>query len=99
MFTIYNFKEELLLYNTTVDLTDITSNKTWIYILIGIIVGGIIVILAIFFIVKYIRLKKTNFNLHNEMKSIEFSNDIQKSIVSKKKTMPKIENDFETTFI
>ena len=85
MFTIYNFKEELLLYNTTVDLTDITSNKTWIYILIGIIVGGIIVILAIFFIVKYIRLKKTNFNLHNEMKSIEFSNDIQKSIVSKKK--------------
>lgn len=99
MFTIYNFKEELLLYNTTVDLTDITSNKTWIYILIGIIVGGIIVILAIFFIVKYIRLKKTNFNLHNEMKSIEFSNDIQKSIVSKKKTMSKIENDFETTFI
>ncbi len=99
MFTIYNFKEELLLYNTTVDLTDITSNKTWIYILIGIIVGGIIVILAIFFIVKYIRLKKTNFNLHNEMKSIEFSNDIQKSIVNKKKTMSKIENDFETTFI
>ena len=33
------------------------------------------------------------------MKSIEFSNDIQKSIVSKKKTMSKIENDFETTFI
>ena len=61
MFTIYNFKEELLLYNTTVDLTDITSNKTWIYILIGIIVGGIIVILAIFFIVKYIRLKKNKF--------------------------------------
>ena len=95
--------EELLVYKTEVNLTDIKlkeikKSKIWIYIVFGII-GGICLILAVFFIIRNIRLKNRNVNLQNEIKSIEFSNDIQKDILIQSKIISESENDYQTTFI
>ena len=95
--------EELLVYKTEVNLTDIElketkKSKIWIYIVFGII-GGICLILAVFFIIRNIRLKNRNVNLQNEIKSIEFSNDIQKDILIQSKIISESENDYQTTFI
>ena len=92
-----------MVYKTKVDLTDIkiqtiNNSKTWIYILLGII-GGIFLILAIFFIVRNIRLKNRNADLQNEIKSIEFFNDMQKNILTRNNSITKREHDYETTFI
>ena len=95
--------EELLVYKTEVDLTDIKieepkQSKTWIYIITGII-GGILLILAIFFIIRNIRLKNRNVVLQERIKSIAFSNDIQKNVLIQNKSITKNESDYESTFI
>ena len=95
--------EELLVYKTEVNLTDIeikatTNSNIWTYILIGII-GGIILFLAIFFIIRNILLKNKNDNLQNEIKSIVFSNDTQKNILIQSRRISETESDFQTTFI
>ena len=95
--------EELLVYKTQVDLTDIKieepkNSKTWIYIITGII-GGILLILAIFFIIRNIRLKNRNVVLQERIKSIAFSNDIQKNVLIQNKSITKNESDYESTFI
>ena len=95
--------EELLVYKTEVNLTDIeikatTNSNIWTYIVIGII-GGIILFLAIFFIIRNILLKNKNDNLQNEIKSIVFSNDTQKNILIQSRRISETESDFQTTFI
>ena len=91
--------EEILVYSTEVDLTDIKkTSKTWIYILIG-IAGGIVLILVILFIIRFVRLHNKNKDLQNEIKSIAFSNDIQKNVLMKETKISRNESDFESTFI
>ena len=91
--------EEILVYATEVDLTDIKkTSKTWIYILIG-IAGGIVLILVILFIIRFVRLHNKNKDLQNEIKSIAFSNDIQKNVLMKETKISRNESDFESTFI
>ena len=91
--------EEFLIYNVTIDLTDIEiKNKDLTYILIGVI-GGILILIVLFFMIKYIRLRKKNTNLQNEMKSLVFSNDVQNNVINKEKAISKKEKDYETTFI
>ena len=91
--------EEFLIYNVTIDLTDIEiKNKDLTYILIGVI-GGILILIVLFFMIKYIRLRKKNTNLRNEMKSLVFSNDVQNNVINKEKAISKKEKDYETTFI
>ena len=95
--------EELLIFTTELDLTDIKleqkkSSKKWIFILLGVI-GGILLIVAIFFIVRNIRLKNRNVDLQNEIKHMAFSNDIQKNVLVNDNTISKNESDYESTFI
>ena len=91
--------EEFLIYNVTIDLTDIEiKNKDLTYILIGVI-GGILILIVLFFMIKYIRLRKKNTNLRNEMKSLVFSNDVQNNVINKEKAISKKEKEYETTFI
>ena len=95
--------EELLVYKVEVELTDIKieeqkASKIWIYILLGVI-GGILLIVAIFFIVRNIRLKNRNVDLQNEIKHMAFSNDIQKNVLVNDNTISKKESDYESTFI
>ena len=92
-----------MVYKTEVDLTDIeikatNKSKTWIYILLGII-GGIGLILAVFFIIRNIRLKNRNVDLTQKIKSISFSNDVQKNVLINDKKISKNESDYENTFI
>ena len=88
-----------MVYSTEVDLTDIKkTSKTWIYILIG-IAGGIVLILVILFIIRFVRLHNKNKDLQNEIKSIAFSNDIQKNVLMKETKISRNESDFESTFI
>ena len=91
--------EEYQIFNTTVDLTGIKLKNDKILIIVASIIGGILVIVAIFFIIKYLRLRKVGDNLKKEIKSIEFSNDAQKNVLIKEKQISKNEKDYETTFI
>ena len=95
--------EEFLIYKTSVDLTDLKLNNSQkldiiIIILTGII-GGFIVIIAIFFIIKFIKLKKINLNLDKEIKSLAYSNDIRKNVLIKEEKKSEKDSDYESTFI
>ena len=74
------------------------KNLTWLWILLSVI-GAIILALALFFIIKFVRLKKRSDSFQLEMKSILFSNDIQKNVLISEKELSKNESDFESTFI
>ena len=92
------FNEEFLVFKTSLDLSDIELEppKTWIiYIFVGIIILALIII----FIIKYNRLRKKNTEIQQEMKSVLFSNDIQKNALFKEKELSKSQSDYETTFI
>ena len=92
------FNEEFLVFKTSLDLSDIElePSKTWIiYIFVGIIILALIII----FIIKYNRLRKKNTEIQQEMKSVLFSNDIQKNALFKEKELSKSQSDYETTFI
>ena len=96
-------KEEFLLFKTNVILEKLKyeepKNKYVIYIAIFVPLGVILMIVAIFFIIKFLRLKKRNDSFTKEMKSLLFSNDIQKNILINEKKLSKNESDFESTFI
>ena len=95
--------EEMLIYKTTVDLTDIKIKPFQNWIIPVSIVGGlliiIIIVLFVIFIKKYIRIKKRNENLQLEMKSMAFSNDVQNNILINQSSFTKKVTDYETTFI
>ena len=100
------FNEEFLIFTSEIDLTGIgyispkeeEKNKTgWI---IGGVIGGVIVIgLVVFFILKYKKLQKSNTNLQEDLKSLAFSNDVQKNVLIKERRNSKKDADYESTFI
>ena len=87
------------MYKTTVDLTNIEIKTNRIFIIILIIISGFIIILAIFFIIKFIRLQKRNSSLEEEIKSLSYTNNIQKNILNKEKIKYEKETDYDSTFI
>ena len=93
------FNEELLIFTTKIDLTDIKEKEAFPFwwIIIG-IVGAIILIIVILFIIKYKRLQRSKKNLEEEMKSFAYSNNIQRNLINKEKKAQKDE-DYDTTFI
>ena len=101
------FNDEYLLYKINVTLHNETETKTtdedkpknWWKWLLG---GGLIFIallVALIILIKFLKLKKKNSNFQQEMKSLLFSNDIQKNVLIKEKKISRNENDFESTFI
>jgi hypothetical protein len=100
-----NSQEEYMAYSLKVDLTDIKQNvpenKSWLPWGIPVIVVGsiFIIIIIIYFVIKFIKLKKKNVNLQNEMVSLAFSHDVQKNILIKDKQVSANESDYESTFI
>ena len=96
------FNEEFLVFTFKVNLTEIKfeepeESKWWI-ILISVI-GGLLLIVILFLLYKYIRLRKSNVNLKEDLKSMAFSNDVQKNVLIKEKKLSQKESDYETTFI
>ena len=95
------FNEAFLIFTAKVDLTNIAlpEEKSYLWIILGPILGVVVIALVAFFIIKYIRLQKANVNLKEEMKSMAYSNDVQKDVIAKTKKRSKTESDFDTTFI
>ena len=97
------FNEEFLIFTTKIDLTDIKleekeEEKSYLWYILGPIIGVIVVALIIL-IIKYIRLKKSNINLETEVKNMAFTHNIQKNVLLKDKKYSKKDSDFESTFI
>ena len=102
------FREEFLAFVIGLNLTEFKKieesskpNKgiPWYAWGIPVIVVGVILIILAFFIIKFLRLKKTNTNLKNEMVSLAFSNDVQKNVLIKDRNNTISESDYESTFI
>jgi hypothetical protein len=95
------FNEEFLVYKSEIDLTDIKyedkSYLTWV--IVGSVLGVIVIGLVIFFVIKYTRLQKSNVDLKEEMKSMAYSNDVQKNVLIKEQKSSQKESDYESTFI
>ena len=95
--------EEYLVYK----IESIWANTTKIeggfdkklYIAIFVPIGSVIIGVALFFIIKYFRLKKKSNSFAKEVKSLLFSNDIQKNVLVKEQQLSKNESDYENTFI
>jgi len=64
-----------------------------------IVIGSILIIVLIFIVVKFVRLQNKNTNLQNEMVSLAFSNDVQKNVLIKDRSVSVNESDYESTFI
>ena len=94
-----SFREKLVVFSTKVDLTDLKSEKVNEWIIIGVTLAGIILILVIVFIIKYLRLRSKTTDLIQEVNSLEFSNDAQKIAITKEKTILNKKSDYETLFI
>ena len=88
--------EEYFLYKID---PDIRKKSNWWKWLVGIGVVVIALLIALIILIKYLKLKKKNANFQQEMKSLLFSNDIQKNVLIKEKNLSKTESDFESTFI
>ena len=100
---IDNFlNEEYLLYKIDVLFkgAEPKEDKSYIkYICIFVPIGAIILGVALFFLIKFFKLKKKNKAFEKEVKSLLFSKDIQKNVLIKEQQISKNESDFETTFI
>ena len=95
------FNEEFLIFTKEIDLTDIKKEekKSYLWYILGPILGVIVLFLIAFFVIKYVRLRKANDNLEVKMKIMAFSNEIQKNVLVKEKITSQKESDYETTFI
>ena len=100
---IYNniFNEEFLIFTTKVNLTDIkpVEEKNYTWTILGIVFGVLLALLITFFIIKYIRLQRSNLTLREEMKSMAYSNDVQKNVINKERQDSERDNDYESAFI
>ena len=94
-----SFREKLVVFSTKVDLTDLKSEKVNEWIIIGVTLAGIILILVIVFIIKYLRLRSKTTDLIQEVNSLEYSNVAQKIAIIKEKTILNKKSDYETLFI
>ena len=98
------FNEEFLIFTSEIDLTNIAyikeKDKSYIkYIIIGVVTGVIVIGLVVFFVWKYKRLQKSNINLKEDLKSLAYSNDVQKDVLIKENKLAKKDSDYESTFI
>ena len=96
------FIKELLTFTAEVDLTDIKLEpevESSVWIIIGPIIGVVFLLIVAFFLIKYIRLKKANVNLKEDLKSISYSNDIQKNVLNKERQYSERQNDYDKDFI
>ena len=94
--------EEFLIFNFDIDLSDIKIEEekefpSWAILVI--IFGSLIFIGIIFLIIKYIRLQKRNVKMQEEMKSMAYSNEIEKNVIAKEKKVSRSDTDYDTTFI
>ena len=101
-----NSREEYMAFVLKLNLTDIKkkednpSKPAWyVWGIPLIVVGSILIIVLVYFVVKFLRLQKTNTNLQNKMVSLAFSNDVQKNVLTKDIELSKNESDYESTFI
>ena len=94
-------KEEYMAFTVKADLTDIKKRDLkWLAWAIPVMVVGVtLIIVLVFLLIKFLRLRKNNTNLQQEMVSLAFSNDVQKNVLSKELQISKNESDFESTFI
>ena len=101
---LYNIlSEEFLLYKAKInvnvgELIEEGNNNFSIFWIIGPIIG-VIILIAVFFVIKFFRLKKANNNLQNEIKSLAFSNNIKQNVLINEQKISKKESDYEYTFI
>ena len=101
-FIEYNiFNEEFLIFTTKINLTHIKpeENKDYTLYIVIPIVGFVVLFLVAFFLIKYIRLQKSNKDLREDLKSMAYSNDIQKNVLIKDKKYSQKDSDYESTFI
>ena len=91
-------KEEYLAFAIKADLTK--RDLKWLKWAIPVIVVGVCLIIAlVFLIIKFLKLRKNNTNLKQDMVSLAFSNDVQKNVLTREMKISKNESDFESTFI
>ena len=96
------FIKELLTFTTEVDLTDIKlepEEESNVWIIVGPILGVVFLLIVSFFLIKYIRLKKANVNLKEDLKSIAYSNDIQKNVINKQRLYSEQQTDYDKDLI
>ena len=95
------FNEEFLIFTSEIDLTDIKySNNSYIFLIIfaAVILIGFIG-LVIYFVFKYKNLKKSNLNLQEKIKDIEYETGIENGNSTQgEMTSPK-DTDYNNTFI
>ena len=94
--------EEFLIFTFDVDLTDIKiveAEKFPLWAILVIVFGSLIIMGIVFLIIKYIRLHKKTSNLEEEVKSMAYTNQIQKNVIAKEKQYSKNYTDYDTTFI
>ena len=70
-----------------------------IWLIILPILGFLVLAIIVFLIIKYIRLKNKKNSLEEDIKTIEYSNEVQKNMLLKEKNLAKKDKDYETTFI
>ena len=95
------FNQEFLVFTAEVNLTDIKKEepKSILWYVLGPILGFILLLLIAFFAIKYFRLKKANLNLKEDLKSMAYSNDIQKNVINKERENAQRDFDYDSTFI
>ena len=95
------FNEEFMILTTVIDLKDLEFIKkmdyTWI--IVGSVLGVIVIALVIFFAIKYKKLKSSKVNLEEDLKSLAYTNDVQKNVLIKEKEKSKKDSDYDSTFI
>ena len=96
--------EEFLVFTKEIDLTDIKleeeeEQQSILWIILGPILGVIFLLLVTFIVIKFIRLKKANRILREDLKSMAYSNEIQKNVINKEKEISNRDLDYELTFI
>ena len=95
------FNEEFLTYTTKINLTNIKleEESNYTIIIVIVVIAVVVLCLVIFFIVKYIRLHKSNLNLKEDLKSMAYSNDIQKNVIKKTDDNARTYSDYDSNFI
>jgi len=95
------FNEEFLIFTKEIDLTDIKliEEKSILWYILGPVLGLIFLVLVIFFAIKFIRLKNSNINLQEDLKSMAYSNNVQKNVIAKDNEVARKDLDYDSTFI
>ena len=93
------FNEEFLIFTSEIDLTDIKDKRYINWIIVVVVVVALIAGLVIIFVIKYKRLKKNNINLVESLKSLAFTNEVQKNVIREEQIISQKESDYENTFI